>query len=183
MIESYIFEYMETNNYITNLLGAFATTVSTQIEQAVANLGGRSLTHESALVTIRNHPNDTIHVLSKALGLTHSGGVRLINTLEEEGLVERHRSEEDARAVVLRVTTKGRRRADNILQAREQVIEPILTNLTDKQQQSLIPILEASLRELTGSQEGARRICRLCDERTCRPQGCPVELEVSEKAR
>lgn len=173
---------METNDYITNLLGAFATTISTQIEQAVAGLGGRSLTHESALVAIRNHPNDTIDVLSKVLGLTHSGAVRLINTLEEERLVERHRSEEDARAVVLRVTTKGRRRANNVLQARERVIAPILANLTDEQQQSLVPVLEAALGRLTNGQEGARRICRLCNERICRPQGCPVELAIDEDA-
>ncbi len=173
---------METNDYITNLLGAFATTISTQIEQAVAGLGGRNLTHEAALVAIHNHPNETIDMLSKILGLTHSGGVRLINTLEEEGLVERQRSEQDARAVVLYVTAKGRRRAQKVLQARARVIAPILANLTDDQQQLLVPVLQATLGGLTNGQEGARRICRLCNERICRPQGCPVELAIAEEA-
>ncbi|WP_215607638.1 MarR family winged helix-turn-helix transcriptional regulator [Leptothoe spongobia] len=120
---------MSNNDYLANLLGAFATTVSTRIEDEIAELGGRNLNHEAALVAICNHPNDSIDVLSKVLGISHSGAVRLINTLEKEELVERHRSEDDARAVVLRVTAKGQKRADNVLHAREQITSQMLNSL------------------------------------------------------
>ncbi len=170
---------MTNNDYLANLLGAFATTVSTRIEHEVASLGGRSLNHEAALVAICNHPDDTIDTLSKVLGLTHSGAVRLINTLEKENLVERHRNEGDARSVVLRVTAKGRRRANKVLQAREQVTSQILTFLTSEQQKALTSTLEAALGGLTDGQEGARRICRLCNESVCRTQGCPVEIAIT----
>lgn len=171
---------MKNDKYISNLLGAFTTTASTQIEQSIAELGGRSLSHEAALVAIHNHPNDSIGVLSKVLGLTHSGAVRLINTLEEQKLVQRHQSKDDARAVVLRVTAKGRGRADAVLEAREQVMTQILNTLTAKQKASLTPILEAALGALTDSQERARQICRICNEQTCRPYGCPVETAIAE---
>ena len=43
----------------------------------------------AALVTIGNHPGESVEALRHALGLTHSGAVRLLNGLEAEGLVER----------------------------------------------------------------------------------------------
>ncbi|WP_282610104.1 MarR family winged helix-turn-helix transcriptional regulator [Pelagibius sp. Alg239-R121] len=173
---------MSKNAYLTNLLGAFATSVSAGIEQEISKLGGRSLSHESALVTIRNHPSDSIDVLSKVLGLTHSGAVRLINTLEQEKLVERHRNLDDGRSVVLRLTASGRKRADKVLHAREQVTAKVLDSLTASQQQALGPVLEAALNQITDGEEAARRICRLCDEGVCRSKGCPVERAAIPKS-
>ena len=89
MIESHIIKFMKNEKYISNLIGTFATSVSNDIEKQIAELGGRSLSHEAALVTIYNHPNETIDVLSKVLGLTHSGAVRLINTLEKNKAQEK----------------------------------------------------------------------------------------------
>ncbi len=166
-------------SYITNLLGAVATTIATRIEQGIDKLGGHSLTHESALVAISQHPNESIDTLSKVLGLTHSGAVRLINTLEKEELVKRVRSKQDARAVVLSVTGKGDKRAKSVLQAREQATKQVLDGLSLEQIQALEPILEAALLGATNSQKDARRICRLCNEQVCRPQGCPVESAVT----
>ncbi len=167
---------MPTDTYLTNLLGAFATTIAAGIEQEVAELGGRSLNAETALVTIRNHPNDSIDVLRRILSLTHSGAVRLLNTLETEKLVKRQRSGQDGRSVAIRLTTKGRKRADKVLEARARVTTVVLKSLTAKQREELAPILEVVLQGFTEGEESARRICRLCDERVCRPEGCPVEI-------
>ena len=166
---------MKDENYVKNLLGALGTNIASGIESEVAALGSRSLSHESALVAIRNHPDNGIDVLSKVLGLTHSGTVRLINTLEGEGLVERKRSGDDARAVVLRVTPKGRSRANTVLQAREHVTAHIFQSLNEKQKKAIVPALESMLSAMTQDISGARRICRLCDESICRAVGCPVE--------
>ena len=171
---------MNYDNYLKNLLGVFATTVASNIESEVAELGGRSLSHESALVTIRNHPNDGIDVLSKVLGITHSGAARLVDTLVRENLVERQRSDNDARAVVLRVTAKGRNRANKVLAARDQVTSQILGTLNAKQKKSIVPALETMLSAMTQDFAGARRICRFCDEGVCRSNGCPVEMAVTE---
>ena len=172
---------MSSDTYLTNLLGAFATTITSSIEREVDKLGGRSIKAESALVTIRNHPNDSIDVLGRILSLTHSGAVRLLNALEMEKLLERHPSGEDGRSVVIRLTAKGRKRADKVLQARARVTNVTLQSLTATQREALAPILERALQSFTEGKDEARRICRLCDERVCRPQGCPVEVAAGIK--
>ncbi|WP_025562940.1 MarR family transcriptional regulator [Psychromonas sp. SP041] len=171
---------MKNDDYTANLLGAFASMISTRIEQGITDLGGHSLSHETALVTIYNHPNESIGVLSKVLGLTHSGAVRLINTLEKEQLVQRYKCENDARAIVLRVTNTGQERAKEVLRVREQVTTQVLNLLTIEQQEVLVPMLESVLGSFTEGQQGARRLCRMCNEQVCRPQGCPVEIAVAK---
>ncbi len=169
---------MKDEKYLSNLIATFATTVATQVEQQIAELGGRSLSHEAALVAIYNHPNDTIDVLSKVLGLSHSGAVRLINTLEKAGLVERHKSAQDARSVVLCVTNEGSERVQSILKSRQSVTVKMLENFDQTQKQNLLSLLEVAMGNLTHEPIEARRICRLCNEGVCRKHGCPVEKAV-----
>ena len=175
MSESYIISAMKDEKYISNLIGAFATSVSTAIESQISELGGRSLSHEAALVAIHNHPNETIDVLSKVLGLTHSGAVRLINTLEQEGLIARKKSVQDARSVVLCTTQEGSERVEEILCSREAAIVKVLDHFSKEQKQSFTELLEVAMGNLTDKQSEARRICRLCNEGVCRKLGCPVE--------
>lgn len=175
VIESHTIEFMKNEKYISNLISTFATFVSNDIEKQIAELGGRSLSHESALVTIYNHPNETIDVLSKVLGLTHSGAVRLINTLEKEELVERRKSVKDARSVVLYVTDKGSKRVKRVLNSRETATSKILNSFNDEQKQSFLSLIELALSSLTSEQIEARKICKLCNEGVCRKRGCPVE--------
>lgn len=175
MTESHIMNFMKNKKYISNLIGAFATTVSSDIENKISELDGRSLSHEAALVAIYNHPNETIDVLSKVLGLTHSGAVRLINTLEKEGFVERGKSTQDARSVVLCITSHGSERVKSILDNREKATLKLLECFNEEQEQSFLGLLEVAMGHLTNEQIEARRICRLCNEGVCRKLGCPVE--------
>lgn len=172
---------MTDNKYASNLIGAFATMVSTKVETQILDLGGRSLNHEAALVAIHNHPNETIDVLSKVLGLTHSGVVRLINMLEKEDFVVRHKSTKDARAVVLQITDKGTYRVKEILLSREKVTSKVLASFDDAQKQALVELLETAMGDLAGEQMNARRICRLCNEGVCRKRGCPVEMNITTR--
>lgn len=41
--------FMKDEKYISNLIGAFATFVSTAVESKVLTLGGRSLSHENCI--------------------------------------------------------------------------------------------------------------------------------------
>lgn len=82
----------------------------------------------------------------------------------------------DGRSVVLQLTREGQARANRVLQARASVTNKVFDALSTEQQDALAPIMEAVLEALTQSKDGARRICRLCDEQVCRPQGCPVEI-------
>ncbi len=78
--------------------------------------------------------------------------------------------------MVIRLTKAGRARAHEVLQARARVTNTALAGLPAAQCETLQPGLETALATLTQGKDGARRICRLCDERVCRPKGCPVEL-------
>ncbi len=171
---------MSTDTYATNMLGAFTTALAAGIDEEISGVGLRSLSAATALVTIRNHSDDSIEVLRRVLNLTHSGAVRLINGMEEDGLVERHRSPHDTRAVTVRLTAEGRNQAEQVLRARAAVTERVFAALTDEQQTVLTPILKMALQALTEGRDSARRICRLCDEGVCRPTGCPVELSAAE---
>lgn len=166
---------MIKNDYLENIVGAFATALMSNIESEVSNLGGRSLSHESALVAIYNHPNEGIDKLSKVLNLTHSGAVRLVGTLTGEGLLVRRKSPNDARAAVLCVTEKGQERAESILKTRSNTISRALTSFSDQQKKEFLPIIELALSSITQNETEARRICRLCNEGVCRSIGCPVE--------
>jgi DNA-binding MarR family transcriptional regulator len=169
---------MKNETYISNLIGAFASSISTAVESQVLTLGGRSLSHEAALVAINNHPNETIDVLSKVLALSHSGAVRLINTLEQEGLVARYKSVQDARSVVLRTTQQGGDRVKEIFSRRENVTSKVLEYFTDEQKEQFSGLLEVAMANLTDKHIEARRICRMCDEGVCRKLGCPVEKSI-----
>ncbi|GAA6168295.1 MarR family winged helix-turn-helix transcriptional regulator [Sessilibacter corallicola] len=171
---------MKNDDYLENLLGAFATAVSSSVDAQVNELGGRSLNHEAALVTVYNHPDEGIDTLSKVLNLSHSGAVRLVDTLEKEALLERKQSPKDARAVILRVTKKGKDRAVAVLSARSGVLADAVALLNAEQKSHVTPIIEALLSSMTDNRMNARRICRMCDEGVCRPLGCPVENSIPE---
>lgn len=176
MTQSYTMLVMKDDKYLSNLLGAFATSLSGSIETQIAALQGRSLNHEAALVASHYHPEETIDSLSKVLNLTHSGTVRLVNTLEQSGLLQRHKSQRDARSVVLCTTDAGAERVAQILQQRDSAIQQVLRHLTAAQKQQFMGLLEVAMGQLSEEPLAARRICRLCDESVCRKEGCPVEL-------
>lgn len=166
---------MIKNPRTNNLLAAFATTLASEIARRVAAIGLRSDNAAAALVTILNHPDDSIDVLRRTLALTHSGAVRLIDSLVTDGFVERRPNTQDGRSVVLHLTLLGERSARDVLAARASVTDEIMATLAGDQQQALAPMLEALLGSMTQDYESARRNCRLCDEGACRPHGCPVE--------
>lgn len=178
VIHSRKYDHMTTEPYLNNLLGAFATTLACAVDESIREVGLRSGSAATALVTIFNHPDESIDVLRRILSVTHSGAVRLINGFEAEGLVERKPSALDRRAVVLRLTCEGEARAKAVLAAREDVTTQIVENLSAEQREALQPLLATMLQTLTGDQSTARRNCRLCNEGVCRPRGCPVEQAV-----
>ncbi|WP_343562453.1 MarR family winged helix-turn-helix transcriptional regulator [Kiloniella sp. b19] len=169
---------MVNESYSNNLLGAFATAVASSIETRVSKVGNLGINEAATLVAVSNHPGDTIDVLSRVLNLTHSGTVRLVNRLESEGLIERRKSLKDARAVTVHVTAKGAEIVAEVLETRAAVVEKVLSSLSPDQKELLTPVLEKALSALTEDMPSARRICRLCHEGVCRPQGCPVEKAV-----
>jgi len=68
----------------------------------------------------------SIDALRRVLGLSHSGGVRIVKRLEAEGLVAREPDPADGRAVRLHLTGAGEREARRLLAARQAALTPLL---------------------------------------------------------
>ena len=91
----------------------------------------------AAIVVLGYAPGLSVELLRQVLDLSHPGTVRLINRLEEEGLVERRKAA-DGRAVALHLTRKGGALRKKLIDRRLDTLEM-----------------------------AKHRICRLCAVRLC----------------
>ncbi|MDQ4029295.1 MAG: MarR family winged helix-turn-helix transcriptional regulator [Actinomycetota bacterium] len=157
-----------------NLLGAFALAASDRLRTATESASGTSAAAPAALVTIAMYPGCTIERLARALRITHSGSVRLVDRLGGEGLVRR-RPGSDARSIALELSAAGRRAAEHALTARRDAMTQILDLLDEGERTRLVRLLEKALGGMTCSRLDANSICRLCDEPACERLFCPVD--------
>jgi MarR family transcriptional repressor of emrRAB len=139
---------------------------------------GAELSTTAALVTLQTMTDGgSIDELRRVLGLSHSGGVRVVQTLRDGGLVVQERDPADGRAVRLRLTNTGHEAAHRIRQARLETLGALLGALTPAQQAELDGLFADILSGATGDRTDARHICRLCDPGVCgHPTKCPVTL-------
>jgi MarR family transcriptional repressor of emrRAB len=159
-----------------NLLGAHALVVADRMREAA----GMELSSAAVLTALETFAGGaSIDALRRVLGLSHSGGVRIVKRLEAEGLVAREPDPADRRAVRLHLTGDGRRKARRLLVARQAALTPLLAGLGERESAALERLLERLLARATGSGEDANRICRLCDPVVCgHPARCPVTQAV-----
>jgi DNA-binding MarR family transcriptional regulator len=162
-----------------NLLGALALGISDEIRTATEREASEAGTAPAAVVFIGHLPGITIEQLRRALGLSHPGAVRLVDRLEANGLTERRASPADGRAVTLVLTARGRRERDRILAERHRSIRAALGALTAVERAQLDELIAKLLVTLLRDEPHAYAICRLCDERACKP--CPVDEELGSR--
>jgi DNA-binding MarR family transcriptional regulator len=151
---------------LENLAGAFGLAAAD---------AQRAASTPAALTTLLAYPGIPIQRLRRALGLTHSGGVRLVDRLEADGLVRR-RAADDGRVAALELTAAGRERARAVLAQREDALADLLAPLHADEREALTRLLERVLEPLPADRDDLERICRLCDYRTCDGSNlaCPV---------
>ncbi len=162
-----------------NLLGACGLGVADDLHAAAAGaLGGAGPSLAGAVVTLANFGGAaSLEALTVALGVTHSGAVRLADRLEADDLAARERRDDDRRAKVLRLTPAGRRAARRLRADREAVLEAWLAPLTPDEQDTLADLASRLLAGRTEGRRSALRTCRLCDADACgHPEDCPVTL-------
>ena len=165
---------------LENVLGAFTVAVSGAIQAAVDDAAGHSAAGPAALTALRIHRGCSVDHLANVLGLTHSGTVRLVDRLEEDGLVRRGQGR-DARAVSLELTAKGARRAARVAAARATAVERFLGNLDAAERRTLLSLLEkVVVTDVEGWHDVGRR-CRLCDLEACHAGGeaCPLDQHMA----
>jgi MarR family transcriptional repressor of emrRAB len=159
-----------------NLLGSLSLAVDDRLRAATEAAAGHAGSGPAALAALSTYlEGEPIDALGRSLGLTHSATVRLVDRLEESGLVERG-SGVDGRSVSVVMTAAGRRAGREILVARHRALGEVLESLSPSERRTLAGVCEKLLGGITASRADARRICRLCDPDACgHHQGhCPV---------
>ena len=172
------------NPRLDNLLGSLSMNLAEEGQRALERASGLTGAATAALLALGEFLGDA-HVgrVADALGLTHSGAVRLVTLLERNGLAERHTGG-DRRRVEVRLTTKGYRRAREARAARDTLVRSATSGLSAAEAETL----EALLAKLVSAQVAGRLErrrageagawwCRTCDFAACdRPAGrCPAQ--------
>jgi DNA-binding MarR family transcriptional regulator len=157
-----------------NLLGALALALGDELRTATETGAAHGASAPAALVVIGTYPGRTIDALRPALGLSHSGTVRLVDRLAADGLVVRG-SGADGRSVSLQLTAAGRAAMRALLAERRRALDGALAALSAQERRQLEQISEKLLAAMTRTETQADQFCRLCDEAVCPTARCPVE--------
>jgi DNA-binding MarR family transcriptional regulator len=158
---------------LENLLAALASTLGSQIDDAVTAAAGHHGSAPAALTALLRRPGQSIGEISSRLELSHSATVRVVDRLAADGLVMR-RPGADAREVAVVLTGKGRRRALAVLQARRSVVSRSLAGFAAKDRRDLEVLVDRLLRTQSAQRDDPRPICQLCEVPACPLRRCPV---------
>ncbi len=164
-----------------NILGALGIALADAQTSQLTASSGLSPTDAAALNAIGLVPGCSIATVRVALDITHPGTVRTIDRLVRAGLAER-RSGVDGRTVGLHLTAEGERTWLHQSAARLDRLEAIVARLQPAERADVERVASAILAAVTGDEESAERICRLCDERRCPQDRCPVTLAIGTGA-
>jgi MarR family transcriptional repressor of emrRAB len=174
-----------TDRRLTNLVGALTLALTDRMREATEGAAGNAAAAPSALVALYEFlGHGSMDQLRRAVGLTPSGAVRLVDRLVQQGYAERQPGS-DGRSVALVLTPRGRGAARRVLAARAAALESTLVALSPAERKSLTEISErllgAVVRQRLADREQGHDpsggwLCRLCDVDACgRRQGaCPA---------
>ena len=160
----------------SNWLGTLAVLIQDRVERLWQSSLDLSPMAAAALVQIDNEPGSSIEAVAGRIGLTHSATVRVIDKLAERGLVEKDRARQDARAQSLKLSKAGKRVAQQLHEARNQVTDDLLAGLTPAQRGALEQAIGAILHRCVEPGREADVTCRVCDDRRCSPDICPIRV-------
>jgi MarR family transcriptional repressor of emrRAB len=174
-----------SDQHLTNIVGSLSVGLSDRIKESTEGAAGHAAAAPSALVALHEFlGRGSMDQLRQAVGLSHSGAVRLIDRLTHDGYVQRQPAA-DRRSLALVLTATGRAAAKRVLSARAASVASVLDCLSDNERRSLAGITEKLVARLTeerlddrerGKPPSGGWICRLCDFDACgRPDGaCPA---------
>ena len=158
-----------------NLLGALCSLVNSLQNRHLRRHPNQTDSSAAALNVIGFYRGCSNLRLSQALRLSHPATVRLVDRLEEDGLVE-SRTGDDRRSVALFLTALGERRLIEILHCRAESLEDVLQPLSLHERDTLARLLGKLLKSQVSARGDDDYICRLCNGDLCPPERCPVHL-------
>ncbi|MCP2166735.1 DNA-binding transcriptional regulator, MarR family [Goodfellowiella coeruleoviolacea] len=159
---------------MVNLLGATALAVTDLLVAGAKTASGTSSSGAAALVLLHEENRLNVTELGRRVGLTQSAAARMVDGLEQRGLVTRRPT--GSRWVSVHLTAAGRRVARQLLDSRNTEIAALVARLSLADQRTLATILEKLLTGIHHGVGNSDRICRLCDRGSCLRAGasCPV---------
>lgn len=165
--------------HAANVFGALMLATSDRMVESVQAELGLSETAAAALSALNQFlDRPTVDQLAQVVGLTQSGGVRLVDRLERDGLVRRGAGT-DRRSASVSLSPAGRRLAAKVETSRLQLLGEVTASLDAEERDTLAGLAGRMLVGMMREPGATRWICRLCDLAACgRPVGqCPLEQE------
>ena len=162
-----------------NLLGVVGRAVADRIQEVALPVMNRAGETPAALIVIGYGTGPSNDQLRRVLGLSHPGTVRLVDRLVADGSVER-REGRDRRAVSLFLTDKGHAARETLLAGRLAAIRPLLSPLSQSEQDDLAALLSRILASLASSDLERCHLCRMCDDRVC--SDCPIPAAFKQQS-
>ena len=170
---------------LANLLGALSTGLTDGVHEAMSTAGQLDDAAAAALIALLDFSSrGSVQTLSRVIGLTHSGTVRLVDRLVDAGYVAR-RPGRDARSRSPVLTRTGARVARRVRIARDGAIAGPLGTLSAIERATLTELCERLVGAITkqrldqraaGFTPAGGALCRMCDFAACgRDKGaCPA---------
>jgi MarR family transcriptional repressor of emrRAB len=159
---------------LANLLGAMALAVTDLMLTGATAAAGTSSSGAAALVVLNESDGLSATELGRRVGLTQSASARMVDALEQRGLVERQATL--GRWVAVHLTADGQATARQLLDARGGELAAVVAILSPADQETLAALLDTLLTTIYGRIGSSERICRFCDRGACIHAGatCPV---------
>jgi DNA-binding MarR family transcriptional regulator len=160
---------------LRNLLAATSVAISDAIEEATSRSCGLIRSDTAALLMITQWPGGTVQSIAHALALSQPATVRLIDRLEQAGLVRRAQGEKGrGHVLALYPTALGEMTCERALEARDAALRSVLSGVSDGDAAGLERVCEAILSKVTTTAVEGDRVCRLCCDKDCPNDRCPV---------
>jgi DNA-binding MarR family transcriptional regulator len=183
---------LPTHARLENLLASLSLNLADETAAVLKRESGLTGAATAGLLALEEFLDEShIGRLADALGLTHSGAVRLVSQLEAEGLAVR-RIGTDRRRVQVRLTARGRRRARAARAARDALVRQTMSGLSEGEAAALEGLLAKLIEARVSARIADRRAgrsrawwCRTCDFKACgRPEGrCPAQATAARSAQ
>ncbi len=161
-----------------NLLAAFAGDVTERVAEILKSHPNQTDSAPAALNIMGFWEDITNAELARALKLSHTATVRLVDKLEAQGFVETRKGK-DKRATHLRLTPAGAKAVQPALMARCAAVEGYLGVLTAAEEKQFAALLEKLMRPLGKDAFGVSHFCRLCEFTACPGDRCPMHANMA----
>jgi len=129
------------------LVDAFITASRALLGVAVRSIAASPVTltapQHRALVLVASGRADTVGTLQEHLGINQSNVSRLVERLARLGVVERERSSEDARTVLISVTPLGREALDTVTRRRREEVASVLAAMSARDRADAVRAMRA----------------------------------------